>query len=63
MSKQTDSAAEVPARDERVPLTVRLTRPQWRRVKNLALDEQTSVQDLAVRGLSKLLEERGGPAL
>jgi hypothetical protein len=48
-----------PKKDERVPMTVRLEKAQWRRIKELALDEGTSVQDLAVRGLSRLLEEKG----
>ncbi len=47
----------------RVATNLRLTRDQWRRVHELALDEETTVQELAIRGLSKLFEERGLPRL
>jgi hypothetical protein len=47
----------------RVATNLRFTRVQWRRVRELALDEETSVQELAIRGLSRLLEERGLPGL
>jgi len=47
----------------RVATNLRLTRDQWRRVHELALDEETTVQELAIRGLSRLLEERGLPRL
>ena len=47
----------------RVATNLRLTRDQWRRVHELALDEETSVQELAIRGLSRLLEDRGLPRL
>ena len=47
----------------RVATNLRLTRDQWRRVHELALDEETTVQDLAIRGLSRLFEERGLPRL
>ena len=47
----------------RVATNLRLTRDQWRRVHELALDEETTVQELAIRGLSRLFEERGLPEL
>ena len=47
----------------RVATNLRLTRDQWRRVHELALDEETTVQELAIRGLSRLFEERGLPCL
>ena len=47
----------------RVATNLRLTRDQWRRVHELALDEETSVQELAIRGLSRLFEDRGLPKL
>lgn len=47
----------------RVATNLRLTRDQWRRVHELALDEETSVQELAIRGLSRLFEDRGLPRL
>lgn len=48
---------------DKVALTVRLQRGDWMRVHQLALDEGVSIQDLAVRGLSKLFEERGLPGI
>ena len=42
-----------------VALTVRLTRPQWERIHQLAVSEGVSIQQLAVRGLSHVLRERG----
>ncbi len=42
-----------------VALTVRLTRPQWERIHQLAVSEGVSIQQLAVRGLSHVLSERG----
>jgi hypothetical protein len=57
-----DAAAATPAtvrKDSRVPMTVRLEQSQWRRVKELALDERVSVQELALRGFSRLLEDKG----
>ncbi len=42
-----------------VALTVRLTRPQWERIHQLAVSEGVSIQQLAVRGLSHVLNERG----
>ena len=58
-AKPVSAAPAGPKKDERVPITVRLDKTQWRRVKELALDEGSSVQELAVRGLSRLLEEKG----
>jgi len=55
--------AEVKKKTNRVATNLRLTRDQWRRVHELALDEETTVQELAVRGLSRLFEERGLPRL
>lgn len=56
---EATSAAAAGPKGERIPLTVRLEPGQWRRIKELALDERASVQELAVRGLSRLLEEKG----
>ncbi len=47
----------------RVATNLRLTRDQWRRVHELALDEETTVQELAIRGLSLLFEKQGLPRL
>ena len=55
--------ASAAQKKNRVATNLRLTRDQWRRVHELALDEETTVQDLAIRGLSRLFEERGLPRL
>jgi len=55
--------AEAKKKTNRVATNLRLTRDQWRRVHELALDEETTVQELAIRGLSRLFEERGLPRL
>lgn len=44
---------------ETVALTVRLTRPQWERMHQLALQEGTSLQDIAVEGIASKFAERG----
>ena len=56
-------AADLEKKRSRVATNLRLTRDQWRRVHELALDEETSVQELAIRGLSRLFEDRGLPRL
>jgi hypothetical protein len=63
MSDDPTPRAEAKKKDRRVATNLRLTRDQWRRVHELALDEETTVQELAIRGLSRLLEERGLPRL
>jgi hypothetical protein len=57
------AAPNAEAKKNRVATNLRLTRDQWRRVHELALDEETTVQELAIRGLSRLFEERGLPRL
>jgi hypothetical protein len=57
------STAAAKKKNNRVATNLRLTRDQWRRVHELALDEETTVQELAIRGLSRLFEERGLPGL
>jgi hypothetical protein len=44
---------------ETVALTVRLTRPQWEHMHQLALQEGTSLQDIAVEGIAGKFAERG----
>jgi hypothetical protein len=58
-----NSTASTVEKKSRVATNLRLTRDQWRRVHELALDEETTVQQLAIRGLSRLFEERGLPRL
>jgi len=61
---KTPAASTAEAKKKnRVATNLRLTRDQWRRVHELALDEETTVQELAIRGLSRLFEERGLPRL
>ena len=48
---------------EVVALTVRLPRAQWERLHQLAAAEGTSIQALAVQGLSRAFTERGLPGL
>lgn len=60
---KSSGAINVQQKKNRVATNLRLTRDQWRRVHELALDEETTVQELAVRGLSRLFEERGLPRL
>lgn len=47
------------AKKETVAVTLRLTRDQWERVHQLARAEGVSLNQLALHGLSKLLEDRG----
>lgn len=48
---------------EIVALTVRLPRADWLRLHQLALSEGTSLQALALEGLSKVFVEKGLPKL
>ena len=47
------------AKKEMVAVTLRLSRDQWNRVHQLAREEGVSLNQLALLGLSKLLEEKG----
>ncbi len=44
---------------ETVAITVRLTREQWERLHQFAISEGDSLQGLALRGLSLLLQNKG----
>lgn len=46
-------------KSEIVNITVRLSRGDWERVHQLAVSEGTSIQRLAVQGLSRLFSEKG----
>jgi hypothetical protein len=50
-------------RRETVSLTVRLPRGDWERLHQLAVSEGTSIQQLAVAGLSKIFAAKGLPGL
>jgi hypothetical protein len=61
-------AAPVPGarrrgKGEVVHLTVRLGRADWERLHQLATAEGTSIQQLAVQGLSRIFIEHGLPGL
>lgn len=49
--------------DSLVRITVRLKREDWERLHQLAVLESTSLQSLALKGLSLELTMRGMPAL
>ncbi len=46
-----------------VAMTFRLPRYEWERLHQLAIAEGVSINTLTLRGLSKLFEERGLPAM
>jgi hypothetical protein len=50
-------------RGHTVALTVRLSRADWERLHQLAVSEGTSIQHLAVTGLSKVFASKGLPGL
>jgi hypothetical protein len=61
---QTPSAAaRRRGRGKTVALTVRLSRADWERLHQLAVSEGTSIQHLAVSGLSTIFAAKGLPAL
>ncbi len=58
-------AAPVPAaanelkKDPRLTKSVRITRAQWRRIRQLETDTEKNFQALCLEGLSRLFEEHG----
>ena|SRR5919106_6516326 len=46
-----------------VALSVRISRADWKRLHELALDEGISINQLALRGFSRLFEEKGLPGI
>jgi hypothetical protein len=46
-----------------VHITLRLTRTQWENAHKLSVSEGSSINQLAIDGLNKLLEEKGLPTL
>jgi|TARA_B100001105_G_C22400368_1_gene449077 hypothetical protein len=59
----TEPAARKRGKGEVVALTVRLSRAEWERVHQLAVAEGTSIQQLALKGLSKVFAEKGLPGI
>ena len=64
-SDPTDATATVRQRGKGdvVALTVRLPRADWERLHQLAVAEGTSIQQLAVRGLSRQFTDKGLPPI
>jgi hypothetical protein len=50
-------------KEDRIRAPLRFTPAQWERVKQFAITERTSIQQLAIAGISRLLEEKGFPKL
>ena len=46
-----------------VALSVRVSRPDWERLHQLAVSESISLQELIVRGLSREFEAKGLPGI
>ena len=46
-----------------VALTVRISRPDWERLHQLAVSEGVNLQELAVRGLSQVFAAKGLPGI
>lgn len=51
------------AQHETVALTVRISREDWKRLHHLAIAEGSSLQSLALDGLSKVFAEHGLPPI
>ena len=47
------------ATGEKVALTIRLTRPQWLRLRAFAANEGTDMQQVALDGISNIFEAKG----
>jgi hypothetical protein len=61
--QKPDMPARRRGRGETVALTVRLSRSDWERLHQLAVSEGTSIQQLAVAGLSNVFAAKGLPGL
>ena len=61
--KKSPATARKRGRGETVALTVRLSRGDWERLHQLAVSEGTSIQQLAVSGLSTVFASKGLPGL
>lgn len=64
---QKESATQSPKKKRGqgalVALTVRLLRDDWERLHQLAVSEGATLQGLALRGFSAVLEEKGLPPI
>ena len=61
--KKPSATVRKRGRGETVALTVRLSRADWERLHQLAVSEGTSIQQLAVSGLSTVFAAKGLPGL
>ncbi len=61
--EQAPAAVRRKAQGPTVALTVRLPRAEWERLHQLAVSEGTSIQQLAVAGLSKVFTAKGLPGI
>jgi len=52
-------AESEPKKDPRLTKSVRITRSQWRRIRQLETDTEKTFQALCIEGLSRLFEEHG----
>lgn len=57
-SEQT-AQVKPPAKGETIMVSLRLTPEQWRRVKELSMNERRSIQQLAIAGLSRFFTDQG----
>jgi Spy/CpxP family protein refolding chaperone len=48
-----------PRKDTRLAKSVRVTRAQWRRIREMETDTEKTFQALCIDGLNKLFQERG----
>ncbi len=58
-SPAKERTARKRAHGDHVALTVRIPRADWKRLHQLAMDQGTSLQALAIVGLGKVFEEHG----
>jgi hypothetical protein len=58
-AKKATSRAASKGEGDTVALTVRVSREGWKRLSYLAVDENTSIQALAIEGFNRVLKHRG----
>ena len=52
-----------PVKRELVTITTRMSPPNWKRLRELALHERTTLQNITMRGYNLVLAEKGLPPL
>jgi hypothetical protein len=58
-AESAPTAAPAPRKDTRLAKSVRVTRAQWRRIRELETDTEKTFQALCIDGLNKLFQEHG----